>query len=441
MSSSLAPGDSASSSGKKKRPGKAQRQAAKGLPGGAPASTAPSSQSAASRFASGVPSLPTPQPGKFPVVFPSGAGEPTRDAFFAYDGSAVGDIISGLPDRYTSNSKFTEFSSHSEMSADDFETEVSVAFLLGLAQQTVHSHVNMGLPQGDFSPVFSSDVMNFSAVRSILSQFGEFSSDTLGSRFLLAGYAETVKSLVRAADGAKKNRPRRLGATLWLPTGPDDLNTRFVVASALTRFLRGSGVNLDVNRLAESVFHATSDIWEGIKSFLGDEPPPPSEGQPAPVDIRDRFDFLFSRYGDEAAFLAAVGDPSRAPVLREIGLAWTTPSTQDLSWGLNVKDRFSVLSDSLARKRATYAKFFSLGSGLGNRSQACGSSIQISEVSTTSGVTVVKSLLAQAAPEYSLLACFPLSGRFDAVGGLRVVLTTSLNVAQRATEFAQLDWL
>jgi hypothetical protein len=436
MSSSVAPSESASSGGKKKnRPGKAQRAASRGLPGGMPAQTAPSSVSGATRFSSAVPSLPVPQPGKFPVVFPSGAGEPSRDAFFAYDGPKVGAIIGSLPARYTENSKFAEFSSHSGMDSDDFETEVTTAFLLGLSQQTVHAHVNMGLPQGDFSPLFSSDVTNFSAVRAILSQFGEFSSDSLGSRFLLAGYHETVASLVRAADRAKADRPSRLGSTLWLPTRARDANTRFVVATALAGYLHSQGVYLDAVRLAEDVLTRDSELWNGVKTFLGDAP---TGDQP---DERDRFDFLFARLDTEAAFLAAVGNATRRVTLQEIGLDWPTPALGDLQWALNIKDRFSVLSDVLARKRATYAKFFSTGSGVGNRSLAAGSALQASEVTTSAGVTVVKSLLAQAAPEYSLLACFPLSGRFSGVPEYRVILTTSLNVAQRATEFTQLDWL
>ncbi|QJQ28888.1 coat protein [Botrytis cinerea partitivirus 3] len=432
--STVTPSESASSSGKKKRPGKMQRQQAKGLPGGQPAQTAPSSVSAASRFSSAVPSMPTPQPGKFPVVFPSGAGEPTRDAFFAYSGGNLGRIAQGLPERYESNSKFAEFSAHTELSSGDFETEITSAFFLGLAQQTVHAHVNMGLPQGDFSPVFSSDVTNFAAVRSILAHFGEFSSDTLGSRYLLAGYAETVKALVRAAASASSSTPDRIGSTFWLPTSADCKNSRFIVASALASFLSPSGVSLDVERLAESVFHGSSDVWEGIKPLLGD---PPNGEEPDP---RDRFDFLFARYSTPAAFLTAVGDPSRSRILGEIGLEWPTPADPDLSWSLNVKEVFSSMTDQLARKRATYAKFFSCGSGVANRSQAIGSSIQISSTASVSGVTIVKSLLAQAAPEYSLLACFPLSGVFGPIK-LNVVLTTSLNVSQRATEFTQLDWL
>jgi hypothetical protein len=433
--SSVAPNDSVSSSGKKKRPGKAQRAAAKNLPSAPSATTAASSLSGAARFSAGANSDPVPQPGRYPVVFPSGAGEATRDAFFAYDGSAIGDVLHELPERYEENARFTEFKSHAGMTSSDFETEMVRSALLGLAQQTVHAHVNMGLPQGDFSPVFSSDVTNFAAVRAIVSQFGEFSSDLLGSRFLLPGYAETVKGLVRAAAAAPDQRPRRLGKTLWLPTGPDDRNARFVVAHALAQYLEPLGATLDVERLAAHTLHSTFDVWDDIKSLLGD---PPEEGE---VDVRDRFDFLFSRHATESSFFTAFNDPGRLQVLESIGLHWPAPEIGDLQWSLNVKETFSQLSDLAARKRATYTKFFSCGSGLANRSSAVGSSLQASEVTSSSGVVVVKSLIAQAAPEYSLLACFPLSGRFAGVGHYRVVLTTSINVAQRATEFTQLDWL
>ncbi|AZT88599.1 capsid protein [Thelebolus microsporus partitivirus 1] len=443
--SSVVPADPVSSTGNKKkaRPGKTQRLAARGgsLPGGESAVTAPSSMSKASLFAAGVSGPPVPQPGKYPVVFPSGAGEPTRDAFFAYDGELIGSVIAELPGRYSANSRYAEFSSHAELTPEDFDTHVSQSAYLGLAQQTVHSHVNMGLPMGDFSAVSSSDISNFSAVRSILSQFGEFSQESLGTRFLLKGYETTVTALVRAAVLCDTNTSYRVGTCEWLPTVKGDIRTRFVVASKLAKFVEPLGVKLDVNRLAEDVFVRTSDIWEVVKPLLGDPPSPTKEGQPGRDLPRDRFDFLFSRFNDEKGFFNLVGDGRRRKLLQEIGLDWPEPDVSDLMFSMNPKVEFGRLADALARSRATYAKFFSSGSGTGNRAVAAGSSVQLSRVETRDGITLVKSLLAQAAPEYSLLVCFPSSALTANLSDYNVVLTTSLSVGQRATEFSQMDWL
>jgi hypothetical protein len=354
----------------------------------------------------------------------------------------LGRITRDLSGRYVSNSKFAEFASYAELTEDDLEETIVKGFYLGLAQQVVHAHMNMGLPQGDFSPVASSEVYNFSAVRSVLSQMGEFQSESLGTRFLLAGYESTVKALVRAAKRSTNDKPERLANTFWLPTSKDDPRTRFIVASSLASIVSPFGVKLDVDELARCVFTRDSEAWKAVKTLIGDEPDEPEEGQPPPVDERNRFDFLFVKYKDETSFMNLVtGDRPRERALKELGLSWPTPSVGDLSFSLLPKVEFSPLADSLARQRATLAKFFSIGSGLTNRSAAQGSPAQMSVVTDRSGVVVVKSVLAVSAPEFSLLACFPFSGIFGDVSPPRVVLTTSLNVSQRATEFTQLDWL
>jgi len=393
--------------------------------------TAPTSMSNAQAFAAGAVSAPAPQPGKYPVVFPSGAGEPTRDSFFSFSGPSLGAVTSDLAGRYTSNSKWAEFAANAEIGPKDFETLLVQGFYLGLAQQTVHAHMNMGLPQGDFSPVAASEIWNPAAVRSILSQFGEFSVESLGTRFLLAGYESTVKAAVRAAKRLKNDTVKRVAKTFWLPTSASDIRSKHIVACSLSSFVKPFGVQLDVDELATHVFKDTSQSWECVKALIGED-----------EASRDRFDFLFGEYTTEEAYVSGLTHSTeRVSALRALGLEWPTPSVGDLGFSLHPKMEFSPLSDALARYKATFAKFFSIGTGLTNRSVACGSSGQMSSVEGKSGVVVVKTRLAVSAPEYSLLACFPFSGSFSDPSPQNVVLTTSLNVAQRATEFAQLDWL
>jgi hypothetical protein len=376
-----------------------------------------------------------PQPGKFPVVFPTGAGEPTRDSFFSLSGSSLESITGDLTGRYEANSKYAEFSSYAGLDSGDLETTLVQGFYLGLAQQIVHAHMNMGLPQGDFSPVASSEIWNPAAVRSILSQMGEFQSETLGTRFLLAGYESTVAALVRAAQRIETKPPDVVAQTFWLPTMKEDPRTRFLVAKALANHMAPFGVQLEVEELSKHVFNELPDSWNVVKTLLGfaDKPEP---------NPQDRFDFLFKKYPTGAKFLDGMtGSTDRVKALEDLGFKWPTPSVADLSFGMVAKTEFSPLADKLARVKATYARFFSIGSGLTNRSVAAGSLAQMSSVEDKRGVVVVKSRVAVSAPEYSLLACFPFSGIFSDPTPKNVVLTTSLNVSQRATEFVQLDWL
>jgi len=432
--SSVGPSDSVSTSGarskSKARPGKKERMLRKEN-STLSSSTAPTSLSPAQLFAASAVAAPAPQPGKYPVVFPSGAGEPTRDSFFSFSPPSLEAVTSDLAGRYVQNSKWAEFSANAGITDGEFEALMVQGFYLGLAQQTVQAHVNMGLPQGDFSPVDTSEVWNPAAVRSMLSQFGEFSSESLGTRFLLSSYESTVKAAIRAAKQAKNDTPQRIAQMSWLPTSVSDDRSKHIVACSLNSFVKPFDVHLDVDDLARHVFRGPSEAWNAVKHMLGDD-----------VATQNRFDFLFSRYSTETAYLSGLtGSSERVAALELLGLYWPTPEVGDLYFDLIPKVEFRPLSDELARMKATFAKFFSIGIGTTNRLAATGSLAQMSSVEDRNGVVVVRSRLAVSAPEYSLLACFPSSGVFSDVAPYNVVLTTSLNVAQRATEFAQLDWL
>lgn len=426
--STVTPSESASNSGKKKsRPGKNARMAARG---GAPASSQ-SSVSNASFFSSQVPADPVPQPGKFPVVFRAGAGEPTRDVEFAYDADKINGITCDLLGRYVWNPRYAEFSSHADYTDSMFEKDVTRMFLLGLAQQSVHAHVNMGLPLGDFSSIASTDVTEFVSLSAVIRQFGEFQDASLGSRFLLKNYATTIASLVRAAHDVGEDSAANQAAVMrmWIPTKSKDSRTTFIVASALSEFIwKGLGLRLSIEDLSNHLFDTPWDAFDAIKVLLG--------GDDA---SRERFDFLFKSYTTEVQFVALFTN-GRLRALAELGLSWRHPDVSHLAWELVPKVEFPELVDLWSRKRSAIESFISCTSGLANRSSATGSHAQVSEVSTSSGVTVVKTHVALSAPEFSLLSCFPPSGVVPSVGPLNVVLTTSIATDVRATEFLQLDW-
>lgn len=428
ISSTVAPSDSASAPGKKSKPGKAERQARRSVVGSQPGQTA--SQSKAMTFATGAPT-PKPQPGKFPVVFQTGAGEPARDLHFAPDERVLAKTLSSFPTRFTFNAKYAEFKSYADIDDTDFAKDLTVAALLRLAQQVVHSHVNLGLPQGDFAPVAANDVRLPQSVAAFVAQYGELAVPALGTRFLLSDYENTVRWAVWTAQNIMRNGARAAPILRsWLPVRPGDRRTRLIVAGRLNSFLRPHNVSIAPNTLEEGVLSGeVPDIWERLKPLFGDDD-----------ERRDRFDFLFKSYGDVPTFVTAFTTTSASGVLRELDLAWDNPSAGHVDWQFNVKEMFTSLSDVWARKSATYAHFFELSSSQSNRTVASGSQSQFAQVNTADSVTVVKTHLALAAPEFSLVACFPASGVYSGDLPRRVVLTTPLSVDQRGTEFVQLDW-
>jgi hypothetical protein len=422
--SSTAPSDSISNQGKKKnRPGKNARTA-RVIP--------TPSETNASFFSSQVQAAPIPQPGKYPIVFRTGAGEPTSDVEFCYDGDTLDGLATPFSSRYVYNPKYAEFSDAAGYTDELFAVDVQRQFYLGLAQQTVHAHVNMGLPLGDFSSIASSDVFLFNTIGQVVRQFGEFADPSLGDRFLLADYSTTVSSLVRAASRTSitNGRAARARKTVWLPTKAKDRRTTFIVAKRLQKLISTAlGVRLSLEQLLEHLFDSHWDVFTALKPLLGD------------ADARrDRFDFLFSSYSTEVHFVQKFSSARAQGVLRELGLWWDDPSQPDLSFDMIPKVEFPSLVDQWARKRAAIEKFFTCTSGLANRTAACGSHSQVSTVLTNAGITVVRTHVALAAPELSLLACFPPSCLFGDVGLLGVVVTTSVPLTVRATEFQQMDW-
>lgn len=436
VTSSVAPRDSISSrGGKKQKPGKYERAQKRAERGGNPA--LPASAAKAAVFAASGSSEPVPTPGRYPVVFPTGAGEPSRESQFVYDHETIATLATAFPARYVQHPRYAEFKVHSGVNNEGFAKFSAVSFLLGLAQQTVHAHVNMGLPQLDFAAVASSDVFLTAAQRAAVTQFGEFSEPMLGTRFVLADYVNTVSRLIFSAEKVMNNgNAYKVIERSWLPMSASDRVTKVTIGDALSVLLRGHDLSVSPSVLTEGVLSGeVPPAWEAIKPILGDVPP---AGE---VDTRDRFDFLFKAYRDEAVFTTAFSTESASSVLEELDLEWEEPSAGHLNWQFNAKSVFSELADRWSRLSASYRQFFSMGSGSSNKTSASGSAAQMAMVSVTDEVTVVKTHVGLSAAQFSLVACFPAECIFAEPLTRNVVVTTPLNVAQRATEFCQTDWV
>lgn len=432
MSSSVQPSDAISSSKKKSKPGKSERAAKRA----SSAVSMPADAGKAAQFAAGARGDPVAQPGRYPVVFSAGVGEPTRDTNFALDIPSCLAIAQGFSSRYASHPKYAQFKADTEQDDAEFTQHLGGAFLLGLAQQIVQSHVNMALPLGDFSPVFSTDLKLPGAFRPILSQFGEFQDHNLGTRFLLEDYHQTVRHLIFSANLFMGDQMKE-GARPWLPLGPEDGHSRCVLGSALSGWLEAThGISLSGSLVSAVFSNSVPESWEGIKPLLTTNPSaPPNEDL-----TRDRFDFLFTRYATGAAFVVAFTSDSATAVLKELKIPWRNPSAGHVDWDFRPKEVFSSLADRWGKISAAYARFFEMGSSLASRPVAQGTMAQFALVRTTDEVTVIRSVVALSAPQLSLLSCFPPGGILNGSYTRNVVVSTPIPVQIRATEFCQQDW-
>lgn len=379
---------------------------------------------------------PTPQPGRFPIVFQSGAGEPSRDQLFAFELSPLQAVVNSFYGNYVKNPKFAEFRAHVGTTNAEFQKMSAVSFFLRLAQQLVHTHMNVGLPQGDYSNVSSTDVRVTGAVAAAISQYGEFTVPALGTRFLLADYDATVIQFIHAAKEIDRGQSiDNVVSRIWLPVSSSDGFFKLTVAQCLSDMLENLELSIPVSVLKDAVLSGTiPDAWVAIKGALGTAPTP---GRP---DRRDRFDFIFKSQRDAAHFVTDWTSENAASVLQELDLEWNDPGADQVNWSIQYKQLFTELSVKWARLNAAYAQFFEMSSGLANRSAAVGSQAQMADVTTSNEITVVKTHLALSAAQFSLAACFPPECIFE--GGLprRVVITTPVSVSQRTTEFCQQDW-
>lgn len=376
---------------------------------------------------------PTPQPGKFPIVFPAGAGEPTRDSFMALDGFSLMQSFSEMPDNYLSSERYAEFSMNATYEDSSFRKEVVTSTLLCLAQRIVHSHLNMGQAMGDFSSIASTDIYTMHSIMAVLEQFGEFSESYLGTRYLYKEYATEILALVRTAKSvAESNGDHDVIVGIltahWLPAKLDDKRTAFIVAHKLRGYFQERGITLKLEDLCSNLFKQKFPAFKAALSVLPEE----EQGQ---------FDLLFTGYRNQQEFRAKfAGTNSKPEALDKLHLDWPGYSAELLRWGITPKTDFPELAEPWLRKKPTIGKFFNIVSGLAQKSEAMGTAGQISAVSVVSGVTVVKTKVALSAPQFSLISCFPPSAYVEDNDELRVVLTTSIPVNTRAIEFQQKDW-
>jgi len=384
------------------------------------------------------PAKPMFQPGKFPVVFDTGVGEPTVDygvtPVVAKYHNHVQEVYTSIRDEV----RFTDFRANAHLldvaAENRFKREFEAAALCTLVVQLLKSHVAMGFPAGDFGPATSSDAYHLNSVHMIASQYGEFKMPELGERFLLEGYSETLSALIRLAsyildkDDAEASRAVECW---WIPTTGKDRRTILLISAEVQRMYREA--NFPVPELSQ-IMHCF---------FSGVQPPgwaalllaAPNLGVLSPLFVAQR-NVPNSWWED---FLINDGDAGNRRTA--IALPWQNPNVADFDWSLNHKSAFGDVQTRWAARRPIVDKFFVLAS-IGSRSgDFFGGAIQLSNYSEVESITILKGRYAVETPKLSLAAVFWPSTVYDRlIHKTDAVKTTTLNVAERRVNWVQRDF-
>jgi len=274
----------------------------------------------------------------------------------------------------------------------------------------------------------------------VIQQFGELAIPSTGTRFLLRDYQNAVKRLIFCASYIDKyGNPEKVIRSSWFPQTAHDGVSRLIIARSLCLYLEEiHHLTLRVSEVEEAVLSGEHPPgWDIVKDFLESSPPTGLTGAAARV----MFDFLFASYASVDLCRNAMTANGVAATLSLLGLQVDASVIGQVLWtSFNAKQVFSELAEKWARTSAAYAQFFELSSGLANRSSAKGSLAQFAQVTNRDGVVVLRTALAVSAPELSLAVCFPPTALVSKEPERRVIVTTSLNVSQRATEFCLKDW-
>jgi hypothetical protein len=97
-------------------------------------------QSAIHAFSSRMSAAPTPQPGKYTVVFATGAGEPKKSAEFQPDPKTIKATVGNFPEMYAAAPRYVEMRCLLNLSDFDFARFLQGNTLVAIDQQIVHPH-------------------------------------------------------------------------------------------------------------------------------------------------------------------------------------------------------------------------------------------------------------------------------------------------------------
>jgi len=367
---------------------------------------------------------PTPEPGRWPVVFSVTAGHPTTEIAFQPLSPPVEDALSHI-DTYTMDANFARYSRDFGYTHLDFTVSLHAVLFLSLAQQIVFSHVNMGRPAGDFFTLQTTRLQVPSALLAFVRQYGELPFEGMGKLFVLANYRTTVSSLVLAAQRAfaSKKIDHAISNYLWLPMEVRDSRTCWIVATKIaTLLLDELNITLEASSIAEVLY---SGNCPALLQVLLNSTTLPNHAS------------LFAAYPSAVTFDRHLRD--RTDTYQALGLV-LPQAPWILDFNFSVQDEYPLLARKWLARTPAISSWFNTSTIADSASSAQGSLSQFAKVETAQGITSIHSLSELDPQSYSLVACFPASAALCPRHKYNTFLTTSASTLEPAFEFLQRDW-
>lgn len=358
------------------------------------------------------PSVPAPQPGKYPIVFDTMTGKATHDTTFSVD---VGKVVKNQRQvldavQFTPGwNKYAAELSESRNAAAvlDFEANFVAAGILTTAQNIVKTFKEHNRDIMGMSNIDKANIVHLVAAREISAQYGIIPDPHTGQMFLPLDVKGTCDRLTRAAHQMRTNNGASIRAKslmaesrAWAPISGDDVNFRNTCRVALQTWL-------DIHNLSFILVEDTLPL------FTGEDPPWwPLIAEAARPQIGWLFinmteatqaNWVTALNGVKANFWNGqrIGRP-----LNQAGqpVNWVAA---DLGFETNRKAQFGTIVDAWAAKASPLASVFHTAGN--TECSAMGSLTQFSTVEIADSITYYVNATTNTKTEASLAACFPPS--------------------------------
>lgn len=275
-------------------------------------------------FASFDQEAPLPMPGTFKPVFDATVQLPTIT--YTYDSvfTAVGEVLCETVAHSSAAGAFQACG----LSTTKVKRQLLAAFFAGMSIQMSRAHKTLGLGPG----MIRGEYPRLPAtLQDVVSVFGEFEGPD-GRIFSLHDYPSSLKSLVRCASRLRTARSlTEVLSQQWLPTSPEDGNTREIVARRLSFWFKERGFDFPVSLLRSHVL--TGAIPVSVEAKLNQ----------FSLFHRAMIVRSFSSFHSEAEFLAMFTDPVGTRVMSELELAWDNPKITDLQFNIQVQPTMAAV--------------------------------------------------------------------------------------------------
>lgn len=327
-----------------------------------------------------------PQPGKFPIVFPTTSGPPLTKVHHVPDPENFVAMVLNAILTIISHPKFVNYI-HEAYSNDDNRVNAMVnrytsVSLLALCQQICHTQVVRKEAIGELEPLYLSDIKHLRFIREITQQYGDFSIPLTGELCRIFHPEEMCIKLIRLAhqiycrDGDNPLNHDEImdyARAWWLPTETGDEITRWYIMYHVRRYVAQQVPHVIIPDTFQ-LFEVTQQQPDWHAEYVRLAPA-------GNVDLT----WTYAAMPNSANAWFAIANE-----LDQIGCTWNNPAAADLRYNSDhIADAMTIINGWADALPFLEANCHTSGR-LSNACMAEGTPLQVAQITHTVHQTLIK---------------------------------------------------